>query len=111
MWNAWLDLPVTDSDYQQEAIEGGELGKDIEAYSFLLAQSIEEMCRVLKYDRWMSFVFAHKDPAYWHLIVEPAEKVGFEFMGAVKQSNNKTTFKKRQHPFTVLEGQLIINFK
>ncbi len=59
----------------------------------------------------MSFVFAHKDPAYWHLIVDTAEKVGFEYMGAVKQSNNKTTFKKRQHPFTVLEGQLIINCK
>jgi hypothetical protein len=59
----------------------------------------------------MSFVFAHKDPAYWHLIVETAEKVGFEYMGAVKQSNDKTTFKKRQNPFTVLSGQLIINFK
>jgi hypothetical protein len=77
----------------------------------LLAKSIEEMYRVLKLNRWMSFVFAHKDPAYWHLIVETAEKAGFEYMGAVKQSNGKTTFKKRQNPFTVLSGQLIINFK
>jgi DNA modification methylase len=111
MWNAWLDLPVAEEDFKLEAIEGGNLKKTKESYSDLLALSIQEMYRVLKFDRWMSFVFAHKDPAYWHLIVETAEKVGFEYMGAVKQSNDKTTFKKRQHPFTVLEGQLIINFK
>ncbi len=111
MWTAWLDLPISRQDYQLEAIEGGELDKSKAEYSTLLASSIEEMYRVLKFDRWMSFVFAHKDPAYWHLIVETAEKAGFEYMGAVKQSNDKTTFKKHQNPFTVLSGQLIINFK
>jgi len=111
MWNAWLDLPVDEDDYTLEAIEGGKLHKSKAEYSDLLARSIQEMYRALKFDRWMSFVFAHKDPAYWHLIVETAEKVGFEYMGAVKQSNDKTTFKKRQNPFTVLSGQLIINFK
>lgn len=111
MWNAWLDLPVTLTDLQYEAIEGGELEKTKADYSGLLALSIQEMYRVLKFDRWMSFVFAHKDPAYWHLIVDTAEKAGFEYAGAVKQSNGQTTFKKRQNPFTVLAGQLIINFR
>ncbi len=111
MWNAWLDLPVTPQDFELEAIEGGELDKSKDDYSNLLSQSIEEMYRVLKFDRWMSFVFAHKDPAYWHIIVETAEKAGFEYKGAVSQSNNKTSFKKRQNPFTVLSGQLIINFR
>jgi DNA modification methylase len=111
MWLAWLDLPVAPQDYAAEVIEGGELNKSKTEYSDLLARSIAEMYRVLKFDRWMSFVFAHKDPAYWHLIVETAESVGFEYMGAVKQSNNKVTFKKHQNPFTVLSGQLIINFK
>jgi hypothetical protein len=111
MWNAWLDLPVSEEDYQLEAIEGGEHHKTKENYSDLLAASIEEMYRVLKFDRWMSFVFAHKDPAYWHLIVGTAERAGFEYAGAVKQNNGQTSFKKRQNPFTVLAGQLIINFK
>jgi len=69
------------------------------------------MARVLKFNRWMSFVFAHKDPAYWHLIVDAAEAAGFEYAGAVKQNNGQTSFKKRQNPFTVLSGQLIINFR
>jgi hypothetical protein len=45
------------------------------------------------------------------LIIEAAENAGFEYMGATSQSNDKTTFKKRQNPFTVLSGQLIINFR
>lgn len=111
MWHAWIDLSVTPSDYAQEAIEGGEQQKSKEQYNQLIAQSISEMYRVLKYDRWMSFVFAHKDPEFWHLIIDTAERCGFEYVGAVAQKNGQTSFKKRQHPFTVLSGQLIINFR
>ena len=111
MWNAWLDLPVSDADYALEAIEGGEHDKTKNEYNELIADSIREMYRVLKFDRWMSFVFAHKDPEFWHLIIETAERCGFEYAGAVAQKNGQTSFKKRQNPFTVLSGQLIINFK
>jgi DNA modification methylase len=111
MWHAWLDLDVSEQDYQLEAIEGGEHNKSKEQYNQLIAQSIKEMYRVLKYDRWLSFVFAHKDPEFWHLIIETAERCGFEYVGAVPQKNGQTSFKKRQNPFTVLSGQLIINFR
>ena len=111
MWNAWLDLSVTEEDYENEAIEGGEHKKTKSEYNGLMIQSIEEMYRVLKFDRWMSFVFAHKDPEFWHLIIETAERCGFEYAGAVTQKNGQSSFKKRQNPFTVLSGQLIINFK
>ncbi|HEY5122513.1 MAG TPA: DNA methyltransferase [Ignavibacteria bacterium] len=111
MWNAWLDLEVTNKDCELEAIEGGERNKSKDEYNYLISKSIEEMYRVLKFDRWLSFVFAHKDPEFWHLIVDTAERAGFEYAGAVKQDNGQTSFKKRQNPFTVLSGQLIINFK
>lgn len=111
MWNAWLDLDVTEQDYKDEAIEGGEYDKSKNEYNQLIAQSIKEMYRVLKYDRWLSFVFAHKDPEFWHLIIDTAESCGFEYIGAVPQKNGQTSFKKRQNPFTVLSGQLIINFR
>lgn len=111
MWNGWLDLKVTDKDFEMEAIEGGRKEKSKANYNELIAKSIEEMYRVLKFDRWMSFVFAHKDPEFWHLIIDTAEKCGFEYAGAIKQSNGQSSFKKRQNPFTVLSGQLIINFK
>ena len=111
MWNAWLDLEVTEEDYKLEAIEDGECNKTKEEYNELIAKSIHEMYRVLKFDRWLSFVFAHKDPEFWHLIIDTAERCGFEYVGAVPQKNGQTSFKKRQNPFTVLSGQLIINFR
>ncbi len=111
MWNAWLDFPIAEADYEMEAIEGGMQRKTKKNYSDLISASIREMYRVLKFDRWMSFVFQHQDPAYWHLIVDSAERAGFEYAGAVKQNNGQTSFKKRQNPFTVLSGQLIINFR
>lgn len=111
MWNAWLDLEVTEDDYQNEAIQGGEHNKTKEVYSSLIADSIREMYRVLKFDRWMSFVFAHQDPEFWHLIINTAEECGFEYAGAVAQKNGQPTFKKKQNPYTVLSGQLIINFR
>ena len=111
MWNAWLDLDVTEDDYRNEAIEGGGHSKTKKEYNTLISKSIQEMYRVLKFDRWMSFVFAHKDPEFWHLIIDTAERCGFEYVGAVPQKNGQSSFKKRQHPFTVLSGQLIINFR
>ncbi|MDR2693003.1 MAG: type I restriction enzyme HsdR N-terminal domain-containing protein [Chitinispirillales bacterium] len=111
MWNAWLGLNVTEEDYKMEAIEGGEHNKSKQEYNSLIAKSIQEMYRVLKFDRWLSFVFAHKDPEFWHLIIETCEKCGFEYVGAVPQKNGHHSFKKSQHPFTVLSGELIINFR
>jgi len=111
MWNTWLDLDVGKKDYELEAIEDGEYNKSKEDYNKLIAKSIEEMYRVLKFDRWLSFVFAHKDPEFWHLIINTCERCGFEYMGAVPQKNGHQSLKKRQHPFTVLSGQLIINFR
>lgn len=111
MWNAWLDLEVSEQDFQDEIIEGGQHRKSKDEYKRLMEQSIKEMYRVLKYDRWLSFVFAHKDPEFWHLIIDAAENCGFEYVGAVPQNNGQTSFKKRKNPFTVLSGQLIINFR
>ena len=110
MWNAWLNLKVTKDDYKREAIEGGHLEKSRDTYGEMIIQSLKEMFRVLKWNRWMSFVFQHQSPYYWYLIVENAEKIGFEYKGVVQQNNGQTSFKKRQNPFSVLSGQLIINF-
>ena len=95
MWTAWLDLKVTKNDFKAEAIVGGDLQKSKESYNKLIAQSIREMYRVLKYERWLSFVFAHKDPEFWHLIIDTAENCGFEYIGAVAQKNGQTSFKKK----------------
>ncbi|MDR0521777.1 MAG: type I restriction enzyme HsdR N-terminal domain-containing protein [Planctomycetaceae bacterium] len=111
MWNAWLDLDVSDEDYQLEAIEEGKLDKTKDEYKKLIAGSIKEMFRVLKYDRWLTFVYAHKDPDFFDLIKNTAEQCGFEYVGAVPQKNGQSSFKKRQRPGRILSGQLMLNFR
>ena len=111
MWNAWLDFKVDKNLKEKECIEKGSLDKSREEYISLMKNSIKEMYRVLKFNRWLSFVFQHQDPQLWQLLVDAAEEVGFEYAGSVRQNNGQTTFKKRQNPFSVLSGQLILHFK
>lgn len=111
MWNVWLDLPVDESLRQKECIEKGSLDKSRSEYHQLMQASLKEMYRVLKFNRWLAFVFQHQDPQLWQLLVESAENLGFEYVGCVRQSNGQESIKKRQFKTSVLSGQLIIYFK
>nr|WP_283249659.1 DNA methyltransferase [Helicobacter turcicus] len=111
MWNVWLDLSVDLTLKEKECIEKGSLEKSREEYHALMIASLKEMYRVLKWNRWLAFVFQHQDPQLWQILVEEAQKIGFEYVGSIRQKNGQTTFKKRQFKAFVLSGQLIIYFK
>ncbi|MGI0406763.1 DNA methyltransferase [Helicobacter himalayensis] len=111
MWNVWLDLSVDLVLKEKECIEKGSLEKSREEYHALMIASLKEMYRVLKWNRWLAFVFQHQDPQLWQILVEEAQKIGFEYVGSMRQDNGQTTFKKRQFKASVLSGQLIIYFK
>ena len=112
MWNVWLDLPVDSSLKEKECIEKGSLEKSRYDYYDLMKQSLKEMYRVLKWNRWLAFVFQHQDPKLFQILIESAENVGFEYAGYVGQENTGiSSFKKVQNPTRVLKGQLIIYFK
>ena len=81
-------------------------------YYDLMKKSLKEMYRVLKYNRWLAFVFQHQDPKLFQILVESAENVGFEYVGCVSQENTGiSSFKKVQNPTRVLKGQLVLYFK
>ena len=111
MWNVWLDLEVDSTLRKKECIEKGSLNKSSDEYQGLMAKSLKEMYRILKYNRWLAFVFQHQDPKLWQTIIESAKSIGFKYIGTMRQSNGQTSFKKRQKPFSVLSGQLIIYFR
>ena len=112
MWNVWLDLPVDLNLKEKECIEKGSLEKSKYDYENLMKQSLKEMYRVLKFNRWLAFVFQHQDTRLYQIIVESAENVGFEYAGFTSQENiGIASFKKVQNPTRVLKGQLIIYFK
>lgn len=112
MWNAWLDLPVDNDLKEKECIEKGSLEKTQYDYEDLMKKSLKEMYRVLKFNRWLAFVFQHQDARLFQLIVDSAENVGFEYAGVTSQEDaGRTSFKKVQNPTRVLKGQLILYFK
>lgn len=111
MWNAWLNFEVSKQNKELEAIEGGDLNKSKQDYIDLLEASIVEMFNVLKFDRWLSIVFAHKDPAYWDAIVKSAQSAGFEYMNSAVQPSSTPSLHKRQNPLKVSSGELVLNFR
>lgn len=111
MWNVWLDLPVDSSIKEKECIEKGSLQKSRDEYVDLMKKSLNEMYRVLKFNRWLAFVFQHQDPQLWQILVDEAENVGFEYVTSVRQDNGQTSFIKRQNKQSVLSGQLILYFR
>ncbi|WP_084555146.1 DNA methyltransferase [[Phormidium ambiguum] IAM M-71] len=111
MWNAWLGFSVDDQSKQLEVIEGGDLNKSKQNYIALLECSIEQMFQVLKFDRWMSIVFSHKDPAYWDAIIKSAQAAGFEYVNTAVQPSYMQSLHKKQNPLRVLSGELVLNFR
>lgn len=112
MWNAWMGFEVSERDRMEEAIEGGDQRHSSDHFKAKLADGIAEMFKVLKYDRWMSIVFAHREPAIWDSIVKAAEGAGFEYVNTVAQPLSVVwSMHKKKNPLTVLSGELILNFR
>lgn len=111
MWNAWFDLPVEQEVREKECIEKGSLNKSRTEYYELMTKSLKEMYRVLKFNRWLAFVFQHQDPRLWQILRTSAEDVGFEYVGTMRQSNGQKTLKQRQFSATMVSGQLIVYFR
>ncbi len=111
IFNAWLDLKVTDADYQSEAIAGGRLNKSKDDYLFLIEQSIKEMNRVLKKGRYLSFVFQDKSIFYFQSITSLFEKWGFELFAINAQKTGRKSFNKVKTPSSVLNSQLVLVYR
>ena len=111
MWNAWLDLYVDSKLKEKECIEKGSLEKTRDEYYSLMEQSLKEMYRVLKFNRWLVFVFQHQDVRLWQTLRISAQNAGFEHIYTLRQNNGQTTFKQRQFTATMVSGQLLVYFR
>ena len=116
MWNAWL-FPDIFADgalqtmQKQEIIEGGDLCKSQSEYVRLFSQSFEHMAKVLKPNKWLSCVFAHKKLEFWNTIVESCENNGMELKGSTYQPTNNSSMHYKKNPANVLCSQRIANFQ
>ena len=112
MWDAWLGFHTSETDRQEETIEAGDAEHSTHHFKEKLSEGIGQMFKVLKYDRWLSLVFAHREPAMWDTIVKAAEGAGFEYVNTVAQPLNVIwSMHKKKNPLTVFSGELILNFR
>jgi hypothetical protein len=111
VYNAWLKFEVSEDMRTHEAIEGGERKHTFAQYMDLISQSLSEISRVLKKDRWVSLVYHYREPALWTNIVETAKKIGLEYQNSVVQHTKLPSWHKVDVPQTVLSSQMIINFQ
>lgn len=111
IYNAWLGFDVTEEMRSQEAIEGGERKHTFEQYKELISQSLSEISRILRRDRWLSLIYHYPEPHLWTNIVETAKKIGLEYQNSITQHTKLPSWHKLDVPQTVLSSQMIINFQ
>ena len=78
IWESWLGKHTDVTDEAVVHREQKVNAKSVEDYHVLMAQSFQEMYRVLKPGRWTSVVFHNSDDRIWQAILDAAEAAGFE---------------------------------
>ncbi len=112
MWYAWLfDSKNFYEDKKVEVIEGGDLGKKEDEYLKLLNQTIENLSRVLKEQKYISLAFSHKNLNLWLKIATFFNESNFVCKKIDYYPSFYNTFHKLKSSQSVLNGQLIITFQ
>lgn len=73
-WNSWLDNTV---DYKNEIIVDSYREKDYGDYSKRMLLAFQEMYRVLKNKRYLSFTFHNRDLSVWKGVMDAVKYSGF----------------------------------
>ncbi|HPJ96778.1 MAG TPA: DNA methyltransferase [Syntrophales bacterium] len=101
LWEAWLGEKFTDDTKEavwNKSRKPEEGGKTLDGYKTLMAESFQEMFRVLKPNRWATVVFSNSDDRVWESIQDAAYHVGFVIYGGKE-------FDKMQRSFKGLKGE------
>lgn len=112
MWYAWLFTDSNPDEFKnEEVIEGGDLSKNQETYLNLLEKSVEELSRVLKYNKFLTLAFSHKDLNLWFKISQIFQKYNFNYVKIDYYPSFYSSFHKLKSTQSVLTGQIVITFK
>lgn len=111
LWNAWNGTLPSEQERQHELIVGGDLNLSEDRYVKGLHTSILTCFRLLKPKRWLSVVFQHWSPAYFHAILTAAAQAGGDLRAAISQVGDPIwSMHKKKGKHSVLSGELILTF-
>ncbi len=107
----WLDLTITEEMRNKDIIENTSVHRSKEFYYKGMAVAFERMYETLRYDRWMTLVYAHKNTEYWDAIISACADAGFEFSNAVYEKPDVIwSLTKKKNKATTFSGELYLNF-
>ena len=82
-----------------------------EIYVERLKESLRQMGRVLKADRWLTLIYANTNLLYWRAVLEAADESGLSFVNLVPQPSTLKQFKKYNAPGSTTSDNLMVNFQ
>lgn len=109
LWEAWLD-DTTDTTseavvHRSQKAEHG--GKSLQDYEKLMAESFDEIARVLRIDGWASVMFHNSSDEVWSALDRAIGSAGFEVAAAVAFDKSQSSFKGLKGRLT---GEKVPNF-
>lgn len=109
LWEAWLgDFTPRDKEIVvNKSLGADEGGKNLDAYRDLLTQSLREIRRVLKPERWASVVFHNSSAAVWEAVRSACIDAGFTLGSAVMFDKRHKSFKGLKG---ALAGESVVNY-
>lgn len=76
-WSTWLEHSV---DFDGEIIYDPYRGKKENDYSLRLDKAFQQVHRVLKDNKYMSFTFHNRHVKFWKIIIDAVKSAGFELV-------------------------------
>jgi len=108
----WLDLKITKEIREKDIIENSSMHRTKEFYYGEMKKSFQQMYDSLKFNRWMTLVYAHKNTEYWDAMISACQDVGFEFVNAVYEKPDVIwSLTKKKNKSTTFSGELYLNFR
>jgi hypothetical protein len=108
----WLDLEITQETREKDIVENFSMNRSQEFYYDQMRVAFRNMYETLKYNRWMTLVYAHKNTEYWDAIISACQDSGFEFVNAVYEKPEVIwSLTKKKNSATTFSGELYLNFR
>jgi hypothetical protein len=93
LWEWWLGVHTAESE---EAVWDVRRGKDLSAYTDLMARCLFQAHRALKPGRWMTIAFHNSQSAVWNAIQDAVRDAGFVLADVRVLDKKLLTYKQSQ---------------
>jgi hypothetical protein len=109
LWNTWLNFAV---DYQDEIVvsDSNQRQKNQHHFAQDIRQAVEEIYRVLKFDKYFSFTFHSLEGNEWYALITSCLECGFVIEN-IEEMTQKTLPPRQLNRAVTIKGDMLVTFK